>query len=113
MGTSALLTFADAEEGSLTVYEHYDGYPAGIARKLEAYQQSDSRGHAARYLRASEYAEIAAPDGMTPGGNYTYQITRSKGRVYIDAFSERQGPAIFRGTLGEFLDRYLPEKEIA
>lgn len=113
MGTSASINFMSQQEGLISVYDHFDGYPSGMAEKLMAYRNSDSRGLAAAFIRANPRAELVGVNGFTPAGEYTYIVNRRNREETIEAYREYHQPAFFVGTLTEFLERYLPEDHAA
>lgn len=113
MGTSATISFMSEQEGLVSVYNHFDGYAEGMAEKLAAYRDCDSRGHAARFIRANEHAEIVGNNGFTPAGEYTYIINKRRGEVSVEAYRDRNQRAFFRGTLENFLELYLRDESAA
>lgn len=117
MSTPALYTFlgasgiADASSRpDVSMYVHYDGYPAGAAAKfLRATQHHNQRGGMAeRFLRSEPDSELISK-GTSCGHQFTYTVSSDGLRVMVNAIvrngeGHRTAKTIFHGAMIDFIN---------
>jgi hypothetical protein len=113
--TYKITDYSSCKETPTYFYIHYDGYPEGAAGYFNNMMEADNLrgGFAVRFLRENELAEFTEDHECHGDTEYRYNFdgVTFVGLKRSDRFECEGFEVFFRGSIEEFLDKYLQESD--